>query len=142
MKQSLDLPRLGVTAARAILMGALVWAAAQNAQGALTHRYSFNDAVGSTTAKDSIGGADGMVMNGASISNGVAHFSNTIASGSGCDYIDLGTGLINGYTTVTFEFWCTVGANGPDRTEVASSRASMAAQIAGVADPANSAFSL
>ncbi len=80
---------------------------AKSGFGHLTHRYSFT-----TDASDSIGGADGTLQNGAMVSGGAAVFSGAVVSGPGCDFIELPSGLISGYTSVTFELWVDVGQNG------------------------------
>jgi len=73
----------------------------------LTHRYSFNDADGSTIATDSVAGAagDGALVGTAAIANG-----KLILDGAG-SYVDLPTGLINGYSALTLEAWVSFGAN-------------------------------
>jgi len=77
------------------------------ASASLTHRYSFT-----TDASDSVGGATGTLMNGATISGGAVSLSGAVASGTGCDYVELPPGLISNYTSVTFEFWIDAGGNG------------------------------
>src|SRR5262245_23952433 len=69
------------------------------AWAALTHRYSFTNAV-----TDSVGGAHGQVHNNVTISGGAARFPGGI-SGPNCAYLQLPPGLISNYTAVTFEFW-------------------------------------
>jgi hypothetical protein len=79
----------------------------QTASAQLTHRYSFT-----ADATDSIGGANGTPQNAVSFSGGAAFFSGVGASGPACDYVELPSGLISNYTSVTFEFWADVGGNG------------------------------
>ena len=87
----------------------------------LKHRYSFNEAAGSMTANDSVGGAHATVIPPIDptppvlISNGVANFpgggNNARAT---CGYIALPGGLLTtGFTNITVEFWFTwrAGAN-------------------------------
>ena len=66
----------------------------------LTHRYSF-----STDASDSIGNADGLLMNGASVSGGAV-----ILDGS--DYVNLPNDLVVGYNAITIEVWVTDNGSG------------------------------
>lgn len=91
----------------AIGFGCLITAITPPALGALTHRYSFTNDV-----TDSVGGANGALVNNVTISGGAANFPGTTASGPSCDYITLPPGLISNYTSVTFELWVNVGANG------------------------------
>lgn len=87
----------------------------------LKHRYSFNEAAGSTTANDSVGTAHATVVPPIDptppvvISNGVANFpgggNNARAT---CGYITLPSGLLTTeFTNITVEFWFTwnAGAN-------------------------------
>ncbi len=90
-------------AARTLLGGAFALAPAHEASAALTHRYSFT-----SDATDSVGGANGSLEGNVVISNNAAVFPGVSTD----DYIDLPGGLIDGYTSVTFEFWCNVGSNG------------------------------
>jgi hypothetical protein len=79
-------------------------------QGSLAHRWSFSETSG-TTVKDSVGAADGTLMNGATVSGGAVTLGGGV-SGLGCDYVNLPAGLINNYASVTFEFWMDAGVNG------------------------------
>lgn len=90
-----------------LLAVAVACALAQAAMADLTHRYSFE-----ADATDSVGGANGTLMNGATISGGAVAFSGAVASGATCDYVALPPGLISNYTSVTFEFWLDAGVNG------------------------------
>ncbi len=92
---------------RYLLALGLVCAFAQPALADLKHRYSFT-----TDASDSIGGANGTPQNGVQFSSGAAQFGGQVPSGPGCDYIQLPPGLISNYTSVSFELWVDVGANG------------------------------
>ncbi len=91
------------TAAGAGLVTVAMWLCAVNAQAALTHRYSFDNGV-----TDSIAGANGTTQGDVTVSSGSANFPG----GSNADYIELPSGLISNYTSVTFEFWATVADNG------------------------------
>ncbi len=76
----------------------------------LVHEYSFNDANGSSTAVDSVGGAawDGTVM--ASGTNAVptaGAFTNGVLSlrAANTNYLQLPAGILSNYTAVTVEIW-------------------------------------
>jgi hypothetical protein len=103
------LHHVSLVAARALVAGVCTWALVQNASADLTHRYSFNT---DNDASDSVGGANGALMNGAAVYGGSAYFSGSLASGPDCDYIELPAGLIDNYTSATFELWIDAGANG------------------------------
>jgi len=62
----------------------------------LEHRYSFT-----TDANDTIGGAHGTLLGGATISDGAV-----VLNGSGA-YVDLPNGIISTYSSITFEIWVT-----------------------------------
>ena len=77
------------------------------ARGALTHRYSFNDG----TANDSVGGANGVVVNGPSVINGQVVFDPAVNNGTNVDtatgqYVDLPNGLAK-TRALTYELWFT-----------------------------------
>ena len=97
---------IGRAAWQTLIAISLACALAHPAQAALTHRYSFT-----TDASDSVGGANGTLMNFATASGGVVSFSGG-TSGPNCDYVELPPGLISNYTSVTFEVWVDVGQNG------------------------------
>src|SRR5579883_1645274 len=82
-------------------------ALASPALSTLTHRYSFTN-----DATDSIAGANGIPHNSVTFANGEANFTGQVPSGTNCDYIELPPGLISNYTSVTFEMFVNVGANG------------------------------
>jgi hypothetical protein len=108
MKTSIFLfHQLGSRAVRAALAACLAVGLTLPATADLTHRYSFT-----SDASDSVGGANGTIQGGVTISSGVASFPATVASGPGSDYIELPPGLISNYTAVTFEFWISPGVNG------------------------------
>lgn len=85
---------------------------AASAEGALTHRYSFNDG----TANDSVGSANGtLVGTNGSISGGQLILANTgegsQTPGATGAFLDLPNGLITGSATggaVTVEMWITM----------------------------------
>jgi hypothetical protein len=61
----------------------------------LIHRYSFT-----TDASDSVGGANGVLQNGASVKNGSVILNAALAQ-----YVSLPTGIVSNLTDVTFEAW-------------------------------------
>ena len=73
----------------------------------LTHRYSFfNTANGTTTAVDSIGGANGVLNGDANIAGG-----QLVLDGTSGTYLDLPAGIINSnYTAVTIDAWADFGS--------------------------------
>ncbi len=85
---------------------------------ALKHRYSFSEAPGSTTARDSVGGADGTLGgNGAEFSGtGTLVLPGGTASTAPADtiagYVDLPNGIISPLVNVSFEAWVTWNGSG------------------------------
>ena len=77
----------------------------ESATPVLKHRWSFNEAAGETTAKDSVGTADGTLEGGASLGTG-----SVVLDGSS-GYVNLPNGIISTMTNATFEVWTTW--NGP-----------------------------
>src|ERR1039457_2864149 len=67
----------------------------------LTHRYPF-----SASANDTVGGANGQLVGGASISGGAVVLDG--ASG----YVNLPNNIVTGYTAVTIEAWVTDNGSG------------------------------
>lgn len=85
----------------------------QVAVNVLKHRYSFNEPAGSTTAIDSIAGANATVVPSIAptapvvISNGMAHFPGGGANAT-CGYITLPSGMLTTeFTNITVEMWFT-----------------------------------
>ena len=78
----------------------------------LAHRYSFNDAAGSSTFVDSIGGANGSLNNATAGNPNSASLdgSQLQLDGTG-GYALLPGGLISTNTSVTVEFWASVNAD-------------------------------
>jgi len=68
----------------------------------LTHRYSFT-----SSAVDSVAGADGVLQGGASISNGAVVLNGTNG------YVALPQNLVTGYTAITLEAWVTDNGSAP-----------------------------
>lgn len=80
---------------------------ALSARADLKHRYSFGDAAGSATAKDSAGTADGTLHGGATLNgNGTLTLDGTDG------YVDLPNGIISQLTDATFEAWVTFSGQG------------------------------
>src|SRR5437867_444825 len=73
-----------------------------SANAELKHRYSFG-----ANANDSVGTAHGTLKGNATLSNGAV-----VLDGSADTYVDLPTGLINGFPAVTIEAWASFGDNG------------------------------
>src|SRR5262245_37729798 len=87
----------------------------------LTHRYSFNDTAGSTTFADSVGAANGSLNNDTASNPNSASLDGTKLQLDGAGgYATLPTGLINGYTQLTVEFWADVSPSVPLWTRVFS----------------------
>lgn len=93
------------------LAAAFVLLLASSAQAALVHRYSFNEA-GGTTVEDSVGTADGIIKGNGAYFDGTnlqlpgqsnsADPAETIGG-----YVDLPNGIIRVLTNATFETWVT-----------------------------------
>jgi hypothetical protein len=82
-------------------------ATATNPPPLLSHRYSFNERSGATTAVDSVAGANGTLVGAASFS-GDGRLN--LAGSNG--YVDLPNRLISVLTNVTFEAWVTWNGGG------------------------------
>lgn len=76
----------------------------------MTHRYEFNEPADSTTFTDIVGTANGTV-NGSAYLDGNHLVLPGGSSPNNNNYGSLPSGLINGYTAITFEFWVTFGSN-------------------------------
>jgi len=106
-------PRLAL--AVALCLGGAWCVSAQT----LAHRYSFNDAAGSSTFVDSVGGADGTLENGTAVNANSASLdgSQLQLDGTG-GYAELPGGLISTNTQVTIEFWASFSATNDVWTRV------------------------
>ena len=84
-------------------------ACASTAQAQLTHRYSFT-----TDASDSVGGANGTLMNIASVSGGQLQFNNPNFSPSSFagGYLSLPASILPSSGSVTIEQWFTFSGSG------------------------------
>ena len=83
--------------------------AAASARAAMIHQYTFNDG----TANDSIGGANGTLVNGASVQNGKLVFDPAINNGFNTDpqsgqYVDLPANIAH-TRAMSLEVWFTWG---------------------------------
>lgn len=78
----------------------------QQLPSSMIHRYSFDGS--GTTVVDSIGDADGVVMNTSLQSTGAL----ALAGGTSDQYVDLPNGLLDGLTNATFEVWLTWSGSG------------------------------
>jgi hypothetical protein len=77
----------------------------------LIHRYSFNEAAGSTTVTDSVRGSNGVVRSTPIGTLPTFDGSQVTLDGVG-GYIDLPNRMLSGLTNVTFEFWANYTAGG------------------------------
>jgi len=90
------------------------------ALAAMIHRYSFNESPGSTNVTDSVGTANGYIMQIDADANGVPDGNPVTFDGSQATldgtggYIDLPSGLVSGLTNVTFEMWTSWGGPAGD----------------------------
>jgi glucose/arabinose dehydrogenase len=84
---------------------------AMSARGGLTHRYSFNDG----TANDSVGSANGTLVNSATVSGGQLQLNNpnfsTAAQGPH-GYLSLPGSILPSSGSATIEQWFTFGGSG------------------------------
>jgi hypothetical protein len=70
----------------------------------LVHRYSFHDAVGSTSVADSVGGPNwnGTLPNGGTLTGSMLQLA-----ASNSQYVQLPAGILSNYTAVTVDVWAT-----------------------------------
>ena len=71
-------------------------------EAVLAHRYSFNV---DGDASDSVGGANGTLQGGATVSGGALQLT-----GVNSDYLDLPPGMLTNYTSVTVDAWVNLNA--------------------------------
>ena len=88
---------------RMLIPGLAIALCASSASGAITHRYSFT-----SDATDSVGSADGTLVNGATVAGGQLVLAGGQGPGAQHAALDAGTIGINTYTDVTIEAWYTV----------------------------------
>ncbi|HVM47268.1 MAG TPA: LamG-like jellyroll fold domain-containing protein [Candidatus Acidoferrum sp.] len=96
-----------------LCFGAALCASAQT----LLHRYSFNDTAGSTTFTDSVGTADGSLVNPNAPNSAYLDGSQLDLDGNG-GYASLPANLISPLTQVTIEFWGTFSNGNANWTRV------------------------
>ncbi|MFM8953728.1 MAG: LamG-like jellyroll fold domain-containing protein [Planctomycetaceae bacterium] len=85
-------------------------AAPQEIETSAIHLYTFNDGtVSGNTVSDLVGGADGTLFNGATVSNGqLVLADNSGATGANVQYMQMPDGVLpDGTTAATFELWFT-----------------------------------
>jgi len=79
----------------------------------LKHRYSFSEAPGSTTVRDAVGGADGVLRGAGATFSGAGTLSlpgggiSTAPPETIAGYVDLPNGLISPLVNASFEAWVT-----------------------------------
>ena len=85
---------------------------------ALKHRYSFGESEGSTSVKDSVGTADGVIKGAGAAFTGAGQLtlpggtSSSAAADSISGYVDLPNGIVSSLANVTFEAWVTWQGSG------------------------------
>jgi hypothetical protein len=85
-------------------------AAPQEIETSAIHLYTFNDGtVSGSTVSDLVGGADGTLFNGATVSGGqLVLADNSGATGANVQYMQMPDGVLpDGSTAATFELWFT-----------------------------------
>lgn len=110
MKQHKIIQPLALLAGAAVLIGTQVPASAQT----LLDQWNFNETSGTTAYNSVAGGANATLMGNAAF-NGSGQVTLDGTSGT---YVNLGSGLLNGQTSVTFEGW--VNENGANNTQLYS----------------------
>jgi hypothetical protein len=84
----------------------------------LKHRYSFSEAVGSTSVKDSVGTADGTIKGSGAAFDGSGQLSIPGGTSSAADpatisgYVDLPNHIVNTLVNASFEVWTTWEGSG------------------------------
>src|SRR5690349_5686508 len=87
------------------------WCSIFSTYADLVHRYSFNDSAGSSTATDSVGGANWTAtLNG----NATLDGSQLVLDGSVGNFAELPAGVITNATAVTIETWASFGVQFAD----------------------------
>jgi hypothetical protein len=71
----------------------------------LKHRYSFNGAAGTTTITDSVGGADGTLINPSSTSTLTGSGQLTMDGNASSAYVLFPPGMVSPLTNATFQVW-------------------------------------
>jgi hypothetical protein len=88
-------------------------AAPQEIETSAIHLYTFNDGtVSGSTVSDLVGGADGTLFNGASVSGGQLVLADIGQTGPNVQYMQMPDGVVpDGTTAATFELWFTASAS-------------------------------
>jgi len=73
----------------------------------LLHRYSFSEAAGNTAITDSVGGANGTLINGSGTSTLTGSGQLTLDGNASSAYVALPGGIISVLTNATFQTWVT-----------------------------------
>ena len=71
----------------------------------VVHRYSFDGSPGTTTITDSVGGADGTLMNGTSTATLTGSGQLTLDGNASSGYVSLPSGMMAPLTNATFQIW-------------------------------------
>jgi hypothetical protein len=71
----------------------------------LRHRYSFSEAAGTTTITDSVGGADGTLMNPSGTSTLTGSGQLTLDGNASSAFVQFPSGMVSTLTNATFEVW-------------------------------------
>lgn len=84
----------------------------------LLHRYSFNGAAGSTAITDSVGGANGTLINGSGTSTLTGTGQLNLDGNASSAYVQLPSGMLSALTNATFETWVNNQDPNPDFAEL------------------------
>jgi hypothetical protein len=71
----------------------------------IVHRYGFNEAAGTTTITDSVGGANGTLVNGTGTAALDGNGKLTLDGNASSAYVSLPSGLMGKLTNATFQVW-------------------------------------
>ena len=71
----------------------------------IVHRYGFNEAAGTTTITDSVGGANGTLVNGTATATLDGAGTLTLDGNSSSAYVSLPPGIMGKLTNATFQVW-------------------------------------
>jgi hypothetical protein len=71
----------------------------------LRHRYSFSEPAGTTTITDSVGGADGTLVNPSTTSTLTGTGQLTLDGNASSAYVALPAGMVSSLTNATFQVW-------------------------------------
>ena len=71
----------------------------------IVHRYGFNEAAGTSTITDSVGGANGTLVNGTATATLDGAGTLTLDGNSSSAYVSLPSGIMGKLTNATFQVW-------------------------------------